>query len=565
MSITLAGKVDTLTQLREALQAAQFNLTLADVDAARTWRSSAINQITDYLLPRLTHLEAPLLVVVGGPTGAGKSTLVNSLIGEVVSAASAIRPTTRHPVLVTSEADLAWFEGSDVLPDLRRTHGRTDSSSAHGSLGLVTSPAVPRHMGFLDAPDIDSISKENRLLARQLLEAADLWLFVTSANRYADAAGWELLDRAASRGITVGVVLNRTNAATADEIEMDLRRLLDTRGLDHAPIFQIRESTLDDGHMLPREAVLPVRDWLTQIAGNHQQRQQIIRQALAGALVQLEETTRSLAKARGEQEAAADSFTETVTGEFAQATANVMQATTDGSLLRGEVLARWQDVIGTSDVFRSFETWFAGTRDRVANWFSGTPSPTLETKEEITSGLSAVIEDEAGKAFAQTWTELRRSVAGRTLFNDDRLSAAPGDTGQRAIQLVQEWQGELLDLVWAETPEKRQRARIMSIGLNTVTVGLMVLIFASTGGLLMGEVAVAGGSAVLSQKLLETIFGDQAVRNLSKKGAGLLEEKVAVFFEELSQPYHALITPAKAGTSAKELSEMADILGRELS
>ena len=46
-------------------------------------------------------------------------------------------------------------------------------------------------------------------LAAQLLAAADLWLFVTTANRYADAVPWALLDGAAARDITVAVVLNR--------------------------------------------------------------------------------------------------------------------------------------------------------------------------------------------------------------------------------------------------------------------------------------------------------------------------------------------------------------------
>ena len=36
-----------------------------------------VEQVDDYLLPRLEQLDAPLLTVVGGSTGAGKSTLVN--------------------------------------------------------------------------------------------------------------------------------------------------------------------------------------------------------------------------------------------------------------------------------------------------------------------------------------------------------------------------------------------------------------------------------------------------------------------------------------------------------
>ena len=48
----------------------------------------------------------------------------------------------------------------------------------------------------------------------------------------------------------------------------------------------------------------------------------------------------------------------------------------------------------------------------------------------------------------------------------------------------------------------------------------MVVVFASTAGLTGAEVGIAGGSAVLGQKLLEAVFGDQAVRRLADAGPG---------------------------------------------
>lgn len=50
-----------------------------------------------------------MLAVVGGSTGAGKSTLINSLIGAEVSAPGLLRPTTRGPVCVCHPADASWF------------------------------------------------------------------------------------------------------------------------------------------------------------------------------------------------------------------------------------------------------------------------------------------------------------------------------------------------------------------------------------------------------------------------------------------------------------------------
>ena len=58
---------------------------------------------------------------------------------------------------------------------------------------LVPSRRAAARPRLLDSPDIDSVLAENRALANQLLAAADAWLFVTTAARYADAVPWEFL------------------------------------------------------------------------------------------------------------------------------------------------------------------------------------------------------------------------------------------------------------------------------------------------------------------------------------------------------------------------------------
>jgi septin family protein len=147
-------------------------------------------QVDDYLLPRLQRLDAPLLVVVGGSTGAGKSTLVNSLVRRQVSRSGVLRPTTRAPVLVHSPVDAHWFTDQRVLPGLARVTGEEEELSPDlpiTTVRLVADDALPSGLAILDAPDVDSVVDSNRQLAAQLLAAADLWLFVTTAARYADA------------------------------------------------------------------------------------------------------------------------------------------------------------------------------------------------------------------------------------------------------------------------------------------------------------------------------------------------------------------------------------------
>jgi energy-coupling factor transporter ATP-binding protein EcfA2 len=170
---------------------------VADADAARRLRREIADQFDDYLLPRLARTDAPLLAVVGGPTGAGKSTLVNSLVGHRVSAAGVLRPTTRSAILAYHPADNGWFENRRILPGLGRTTG---TSGDPANLQLVPSSSMPVGLAVLDAPDIDSVVTSNLALATQLLAAADMWMFVTTAARYADAVPWEFLRVAVTRG-----------------------------------------------------------------------------------------------------------------------------------------------------------------------------------------------------------------------------------------------------------------------------------------------------------------------------------------------------------------------------
>ncbi len=175
-------------------------MPLDSADRGTEVHDELLGQIDDYLLPRLARLDAPLLVVLGGSTGAGKSTITNSLVGSDVSLAGVLRPSTRTPVLVCNSADRSWFLDGGVLPDLPRTTGERPTGAG---LHLVVNDRVPAGLGLLDAPDIDSVELANHELAAQLLGAADAWLFVTTASRYADAVPWEYLRRARERSVAI--------------------------------------------------------------------------------------------------------------------------------------------------------------------------------------------------------------------------------------------------------------------------------------------------------------------------------------------------------------------------
>src|SRR5829696_883068 len=236
------GLPQALIVLSEALRDAGLELEIAGVDEARRVRAEVVAQIEDYLLPRLRSMDAPLLMVVGGSTGAGKSTLVNSLVGTSVSPSGVLRPTTRAPVLVCHPDDVAWFEDDRVLPGMSRTTG---APAGGGGLELAPTPALRAGLALLDSPDIDSVVEANRALSRQLLAAADAWLFVTTAARYADAVPWELLQAARDRGTAISLVLDRVPPEAVAEVGEHLRAMVAERGLGDTPLLVVPETTLE--------------------------------------------------------------------------------------------------------------------------------------------------------------------------------------------------------------------------------------------------------------------------------------------------------------------------------
>src|SRR3954447_26883474 len=128
-----------LADLRDRVQGLRLGLATAGADGSQAAQAELVGQVDDYLLPRLRRIDAPLLAVVGGSTGAGKSTLVNSLVGAVVSRAGWLRPTTRGPVLVCHPSDVRWFSDDRILPELARTTGDADQGAA-AALHVVPHP-----------------------------------------------------------------------------------------------------------------------------------------------------------------------------------------------------------------------------------------------------------------------------------------------------------------------------------------------------------------------------------------------------------------------------------------
>ena len=536
------GLLSAVQQLRSEVQKATFPLDLLGVDEARSAQSALLKSLDDYVIPRLTSLDAPLLSVVGGSTGSGKSTLVNSLVGSVVSRSGVLRPTTRSPVLVHHRQDERWFTGSRVLPGLARMTGSDGARDDKGAVRLVASETLPPGLALLDAPDIDSVVQSNRELARQLLAAADLWLFVTTAARYADAVPWDLLRGASERGASVAIVLNRVPPESMDVVRTHLASMLRERGLARAPIFTATETTLTEDGRLSEHEIARLRSWLSALARDAKARSIVVRRTLTGSLNSLHDRVLTLTRATAEQDAAVADLHQEVATAYAAAMQAVEHGMRDGTLLRGEVLARWQDFVGTGEFLRQVEAGISHLRDRITAAIKGNPPPTSDLGEALQSGVAELLTAQSRGASAAVQRRWRQLPGGPEVVAAHPELANPAPDGSSKVErLVRDWQGEVLDLVRAEGRDRRTMARVLSFGVNGVGVILMLLVFSQTGGLTGGEVGIAGGSAVLAQRILEAIFGDQAVRDLAAKARRDLLDKAEQLYAGEQARLHAAV------------------------
>jgi energy-coupling factor transporter ATP-binding protein EcfA2 len=426
----------TLLNLRKRIAAIPLVFDIPGADEITAERAKLLSQIDDYLLPRVRESAAPLLVALVGSTGAGKSTLVNSIVGTQVSLTGVRRPTTNSPVLACHPDDIHWFAENMFLPTLPRVRQEGLARPGRdGLLVLAASEGMTKGIALLDTPDIDSVVRAHYDFAYQFLDASDLWLFMTSASRYADAPVWELLQHARERGAALGVVLSRVPPSHRTELVAHFNAMLDANGIQAENRFVIPETGLVDGY-LPDDIFQPVRDWLEDTAKRTDRRVAVLSQTMAGMLDTFKTRVPRLAahvdaqvvlrtRLRGEAEAA-----------YATALAEFDAGTRDGRLLAGEVLARWQDYAASGDLGaalrgkRPIPAMRRGRRARTDAGAARLPALDAALRTALQS-LVVSVADRAAEQVARVW---RDNPGGAALISDAEASRARDERAKREFE-----------------------------------------------------------------------------------------------------------------------------------
>ena len=496
------------------------------------------DHLEGFVLPRLADLDAPLLVLLLGPTGAGKSSLLNTIAGAEVSKAGVLRPTTKDAVLYTSESDSNRILASGRL-----------AAIAKERLRLAAVPATADGVAVIDAPDIDSVERDNRELADVLVEISDLCVFVTTATRYADLVPWEVLHRVRERGLPLVVVLNRVPADEEDRraVVADAKRLLsETDTPDKKQPVEL--IAIDEGDVDPRvnglarEKARPLLERIARLAAEADERRDVATRALAGSLRGLAPLAHSIADDLEHEAIDADALRRIAATTYAEELASLARAMQGGLMLREEVLRRWNDFVGADQVARFISSGIGRLRAILITAFRGTPAaPVTVVEAEMTTTLEALALRHATDAARRTsiaWSE--RSEAAALVAANHALWSASEGFGSAVREGLGAWMGAIVDDVRAHAGRKRAVAQVAALGVNAVAVAVMLGVFAYTAGLTGAEVGIAAGTAFLNQKLLEAIFGEGAMGELISKARARLLTLLTSLFEDERARFEAL-------------------------
>lgn len=209
-----------LAGLSEAADVAETRLPAPVIAQARS--------VVERAQARRGLSEQLTVVAFAGSTGAGKSTLFNSIVGEEVAKAGVLRPTTSEPLAAI------WRETPETIALLEwlgvpRWHVAAGGAETLADLVLI------------DLPDHDSTSTAHRDYVDHFVERVDLMIWVLDPQKYADALVHEQYLRRFSRHDDVTVVvlnqIDRLPVADAQQCLGHLRRLVAEDGLSDAAVL----------------------------------------------------------------------------------------------------------------------------------------------------------------------------------------------------------------------------------------------------------------------------------------------------------------------------------------
>lgn len=281
---------------------------------------------------------------------------------------------------------------------------------------------------------------------------------------------------------------------------------------------------MDGQGLLAERLVDPVCAWLAELATDPHRRAEVVRQTVHGGAAALAPALDALAAAADDQVAAATALDEGVRAARQAALTGVERSASDGTLLRGPALTRWQEFVGSGQLVRALQTHVGRLRDRVGAALSGRETPGRDLRDTLVAGLVTVVASAAADAEDQVRTVWQAQPG--------LLAAVPPaeDAAVGAGRLARLWQRWIQDLVRRDLAGRRRPAPPQRVAATTLLVTVAVFAarsFAPTPA----EMAVAGDLGGGDRALLDRVFCDRALRDLAWQARVDLGRRVRELFD----------------------------------
>lgn len=192
----IVGVMDVdLSASARTLLSEERNL-IADLRALLGRLEGMDNELAD-LKTALEDLDGVFMLVVAGEYNAGKSTLLNALLGEPVMP-EGVTPTTDRITIITYGDEVA------------------EIPTASGVVQRTWPLEVLRGMAIVDTPGTNAIIREHQELTERFIPRADLVLFVTSADRPFTESERLFLELISGWGKKIVVIVNKIDILETD-------------------------------------------------------------------------------------------------------------------------------------------------------------------------------------------------------------------------------------------------------------------------------------------------------------------------------------------------------------
>jgi small GTP-binding protein len=197
LSVLTDQQANFLRDEKEAL--ARFQLALVEFDLPR--------EALDSLQKAILQLDELFLIVVAGEFNAGKSALINALLGQKVLA-EGTTPTTSRVTLVK------WGE-------------QAAEQVVDENFAIFTYPLpLLKEINIVDTPGTNAIIRHHERLTEEFIPRSDLVLFITSADHPLTESERQFLERILTWGKKVVFVLNKVDIFEDDSALQEVRNFI---------------------------------------------------------------------------------------------------------------------------------------------------------------------------------------------------------------------------------------------------------------------------------------------------------------------------------------------------